>query len=91
MTKQATKIIPRSASGLRDALFDAIERVRDGSMNPEDAKEIANLSRVILDSVEVQTEFEQLVQQSEIPKHLGDMALVPPLTQALENKNGRKE
>lgn len=91
MTKPTTKIIPRSASGLRDALFDAIERLRDGNMEAEDAKEIANLSRVILDSVEVQAEFEKHVQQNELPKHLGDMAFVPPLTQALENKNGRKE
>lgn len=48
------KRIDQTSAGLRDALFLAIERVRDGDMPAEDAKAIANLSREICGTVKLE-------------------------------------
>jgi hypothetical protein len=84
------KVIPRTMAGLRDALFDVLERVRDQELLAEDAREMANIARVIIESVDVQMDFESQRMASEIPQHLSDMSVVPPLTNAIENKDESK-
>lgn len=46
--------IERTSAGLRDALFDAIEKVRDGDMAPEDAKAISGLASQICSTVNLE-------------------------------------
>lgn len=85
--KKVKKIIPRTMAGLRDALYDVLERLRDGVMTGDDAAKMAGVAKVIIESVDVQLDFERARLSDEIPSQLSDMNTVPPLTQALENKN----
>lgn len=91
MNQKPRKIIARSGAGLRDAMFDVLERLRDGDMVAQDAKEMANVARVILESVSVQMDFEEKKLASEIPAHLSDMQLVPPLNNVLESAGEQHE
>lgn len=52
--------IARSSAGLRDALFDAIERVRDGDMIADDAKAIAMTAKEICNTVRLEMEVSRL-------------------------------
>lgn len=52
--------IMRTSAGLRDALFDAIERVRDGDMNADDAKSIAMAAKEICSTVRLEMEVARL-------------------------------
>jgi len=79
--KTAIKGIERTASGLSDAMFETLELLKAGKITANDAKAAASIAMVILKGAEVRLLFEQLRQQSEIPQHLSDMALVPPLKQ----------
>lgn len=44
-------------SDLRKHLFDAIAGVRDGSMDVEKAKTVAELSKVVVESAKVEVDF----------------------------------
>lgn len=57
------KKISRTSSGLRDALFDAIERVRDGDMASEDAKAISGLASQIVNTVQLELNVAKLRTQ----------------------------
>jgi hypothetical protein len=56
--QQDSKPVKRTMSGLRDAMFDVLERVRDGRLSAKDAKEACNAARVILESIDTQLTFE---------------------------------
>lgn len=65
--------ITRTSAGLRDALFDAIEKVNSGQMEANDAKAIANLSLGIVKTVQLEIEIHKL--RAEFP---ADMKMVLP-------------
>lgn len=44
-------------SDLRKHLFDAIQGVRDGTMDTEKAKTVAELSKVVVESAKVEVDF----------------------------------
>lgn len=44
-------------SDLRKHLFDAIQGVRDGSMDTDKAKTVAELAKVVVDSAKVEVDF----------------------------------
>jgi hypothetical protein len=52
--------VARTSAGLRDALFDAIDDVRSGRMDPQNAKAIAGLSREIINSVKLEVEIRKM-------------------------------
>lgn len=54
-------------SDLRGHLFDSIQALRDGKMEPTTAKEIANLSKNIIDSAKL--ELEALKLKPELPNN----------------------
>lgn len=56
----ANKKIGRTSAGLRDALFDAIEKVRDGDMMAEDAKAISGLAAQICNTVQLEISVAKL-------------------------------
>lgn len=56
----AKRKIERTSAGLRDALFDAMERVRDGDMMAEDAKAISGLASQICNTVQLEIEVAKL-------------------------------
>jgi hypothetical protein len=59
MSSDRTKI-DRTSGGLRDALFDALERLRDGDMEAGDAKAFAALAREIVGTVNLEIEVQKL-------------------------------
>lgn len=73
------KKMERTAAGLRDALFDQLERLRDRTCDSEEAKAFALLANGIIGSVEVQLKFEEMKVKGTIPQHLTEMNLIPPL------------
>jgi hypothetical protein len=59
----------RTSVGLRDALFDEIDSLREGSSNAARARSLAMLANTALKSVEVEIEFHKYV--SDVSKHEG--------------------
>jgi hypothetical protein len=57
----ATKVKthPRTTSGLRDVLFDEIERMQGKDADPQRARAVANLSREIINTARVEIEFQR--------------------------------
>lgn len=51
----------RNTVGLRDALFEEWESLRDGSSNPARARSIAMMANTILQSVQVEIEYHKYV------------------------------
>jgi hypothetical protein len=51
----------RNTAGLRDALFEEWEALRDGSSNPARARSIAMMANTILQSVQVEIEYHKYV------------------------------
>lgn len=55
--------IERTSAGLRDALFDAIENLREGNIEAADGKAIAALSQQICNTVSLEIEVAKLRTQ----------------------------
>lgn len=55
--------ITRTSAGLRDALFDAIEKVKTGDITAGDAQAIALLSSSICKTVQLEIEIAKLRTQ----------------------------
>lgn len=74
MAARGFEVRKRTSAGLRDTLFDAIEKVKNGDMTCGDAQAIALLSRSICQTVQLEIEVAKL--RSESPK--GDAKLIVP-------------
>jgi hypothetical protein len=63
--------IPRTSSGLRDALFDELDALRAGESNPQRAQAVSKLACQVINSVKMEIEFHSHVQSategSELP------------------------
>lgn len=70
------KTMDRSASGLREALFDAIEGLRNGTLEVKQANAIAVAAGVILKSIDVQVAYERLRFDKKITGGLPELILV---------------
>ena len=57
----STTGLVRNTAGLRDALFEEWESLRDGSSNPARARSIAMMANTILQSVQVEIEYHKYV------------------------------
>ncbi len=69
MDAQQGKSLVRNTVGLRDALFEEWEALRDGSSNPARARSIAMMANTILQSVQVEIEYHKYVSDiSKTPK-----------------------
>jgi hypothetical protein len=49
--------VSNTISDLRKHLFDAIEGVRNGTMDTDKAKTVAELAKVVVDSAKVEVDF----------------------------------
>ena len=58
---KTSKAITRTSAGLRNALFDEIDSLRNGASNPARARSLAMLANTALKSVEVEIEFHKYV------------------------------
>lgn len=57
--------IPKTTEGLRDALFDEINLIREGKSNPQRAREIARMADKIIDSIKVQIQYGRLLNKAD--------------------------
>lgn len=69
----------RSFAGLREGLWDMLDKQAAGNVEPNHAKAYANTAMAILKSLEVQLELERLRYGKQIPQTLDDMVLTPLL------------
>lgn len=70
--------VDRSASGLRDILFDEIEELRSNAGDPTKSMAVANLAKQIINVAKVEIDFHrQVIEAAENGKalSLGHMAL----------------
>ena len=74
---KAPKKIVRTAAGLRDALFDEMDRLRAGQSNPQQAQAVAKLACQIINSVKAEIEYQGHVRSI-------SSDLDAPLTQTLQ-------
>lgn len=74
-----SKKTDRTMAGLRDSLFDVMEKLQAGQIEDSTAKTYAALAMTAIKSVEVQIEYERLKLGSEVPAVLPEMKLTPPL------------
>ena len=66
MTKSETNLKPvaRTSAGLRDALFDELDGLRDGSVNATKANATAKIAGAIVDTVTMEMTAFKLLQKS---------------------------
>lgn len=55
--------VPKTAEGLRDALFDELNRLRDGSTSPQHARAVCNVARQVIESIRVQVQAQRLIKE----------------------------
>lgn len=51
--------VARSSAGLRDAIFDEIDAIRDGTGNPTRANAVAKLAGTIVETVRMELEVQR--------------------------------
>ena len=74
--------VNRTSAGLRDAIFDELDAIRNGSSNPTRANAVAKLAGSIVETVRMEIEVQKYAQQSaKAPQVGGDKQ---PLGAALQ-------
>lgn len=70
----------RTSTGLRDALFDELDAIRNGTSNPTRANAVAKLAASVVDTVRIEVEVQRLrIAQGKGTEGAGDNP-VDPLT-----------
>lgn len=86
MTKKTTEVtatpINRTSAGLRDAIFDEIDAIRNGTSNPTRANAVAKLATGIVETVRMELEVQRHLRQAAPgnTEHAGQSVLGSPLT-----------
>ncbi len=62
--------IPKTAEGLRDALFDEINALRNGTSSPQKARALSLLASHVIDSLRVQIQHGRLLLDGEKQKEV---------------------
>lgn len=60
--------VPLTTEGLRDALFDEINGLRNGTTTLQRAKAIAQMAARIIDSIRVQVQYQKIILESKKEK-----------------------
>lgn len=58
-TKPIPQRVTRSSAGLRDAIFDEIDAIRDGTGNPTRANAVAKLAATVVETVRMEIEVQR--------------------------------
>ena len=58
------KTYEKTTEGLRDMLFDELEKLRNGTIDVQRARATANIARQIIESVRVQVQFQRVVNET---------------------------
>jgi hypothetical protein len=68
MTKKQQEVtatpVNRTSAGLRDAIFDEIDAIRNGTSNPTRANAVAKLATGIVETVRMEIEVQRHLRQS---------------------------
>ena len=72
-------MIVRTGAGLRDALFDMMEQLRDGGVDVSEAREFGKLAAHIIESVKVQMEHERMRAAGMVGEQLTEIELTKSL------------
>jgi hypothetical protein len=59
--KTPPREIPKTTEGLRDALFEEINLLRQDKTTPNRARALSQLARDIIDSIRVQIQYQRLI------------------------------
>jgi len=70
----------RTADTLRGVLFDTIDDLRSGKLDPNEARTVANIAKTIIDAARVELDYHKLVADMdmngvEYQPHMGLMLL----------------
>ena len=65
MSKDEILIIPKTIEGLRDALFEELQLLREGKSNPQKSRAVAQMADKIIDSMRVQIQYGRLIVDQE--------------------------
>lgn len=63
-TTTAPAPVSRSSAGLRDAIFDEIDAIRDGTGNPTRANAVAKLAAGIVETVRMEIEVQRFASSA---------------------------
>lgn len=77
MSTKPVTAIERSMDGLREMLFDTIDKLRCGTIDRATASATAQLSMTLIKSVEVQMNWEKAKLDNKVPRALPAMPLLP--------------
>ncbi|CAN7301355.1 hypothetical protein LJR231_001537 [Phyllobacterium sp. LjRoot231] len=72
VTKTEQPAISRTTAGLRDAIFDEIDAIRNGTSNPTRANAVAKLATGIVETVRMEIEV-----QKHLKLHAAPMSQAP--------------
>lgn len=62
------KKVSRSSAGLRDAIFDEIDAIRNGNSNPTRANAVAKLASGIVETVRMEIDVQKHLQREDHSK-----------------------
>ena len=71
--------ITRTSAGLRDAIFDELDAIRNGSSNPTKANAVAKLAMGIVETVRMEVEVQQHLRKYADIKDAHKMTLGSPM------------
>jgi hypothetical protein len=84
LTKQTTTNMPaavsRSSAGLRDAIFDEIDAIRNGTGNPTRANAVAKLAAGIVETVRMELEVQRFAASAAAKTPVNGPGLPQPLS-----------
>lgn len=78
MTKEAKAPIPRTSAGLRDALFEEMDALRNGTTNSTKANATAKIAMAIVGTVEMELAVHKVM--SKIPQDQPKIGSLPTLS-----------
>lgn len=76
---EAPKVLNRTLAGVREALFEELDRLRNGECDVKRAAATALLCKGIIDSAALQLQYEKAWQEKKISDKLRAIELVPGL------------
>lgn len=71
---QTLPTVNRTSAGLRDAIFDEIDAIRNGSSNPTRANAVAKLATGIVETVRMEIDVQKHLQKSAATPTITDQA-----------------
>jgi hypothetical protein len=75
--KEALPKVSRTSAGLRDALFDELDRLRNGETNATNANAVARLADQVINTVSMELEVAKHMQK--VGDKAPSAALPPPI------------